>query len=350
MFSTARSTRPATRRAFGLVAAGATVVLAASLSALPANAAPKQDNGAAAPAAAMAAHIAQLAQNGRTVTVHLGGKTYHVQLNKPTGVMPMNHHGVKTAGHASPTDTNATVYPPTTSTSGLNYGGGPLETPSPTVYLDFWGNQWDSDANGVQSYMQNLFNGLGASGDTWSTVTSQYTDGSGNAPTFNGSVLGGTWTDDGSAAPAAPTQAQIAAEADNAASHFGVSGPGVDIFVMSPSGTQPDGFPNAGFCAWHDWDGNVAYTNMPYVLDAGSSCGASSVQNQLDGFSIVGGHEYAEATTDPEPSSGYVDSNGEEIGDLCAWDNDQTVNFSTGTFAMQPLYSNADNGCVFSSQ
>ena len=37
---------------------------------------------------------------------------------------------------------------------------------------------------------------------------------------------------------------------------------------MSPSGTQPDGFPNAGFCAWHNWDGNVAYTNMPYVLDA----------------------------------------------------------------------------------
>ena len=120
--------------------------------------------------------------------------------------------------------------------------------------------------------------------------------------------------------------------------------------MLSPSGTQPDNFPNAGFCAWHDWNGNVAYTNMPYVLDAGSSCGANSVQNQLDGFSIVGGHEYAEAVTDPEPASGWVDPNGPENGDLCAWDNDQTVSFSSGTFAMQPTYSNSAGGCVFSSQ
>lgn len=318
-----------------MVGTGATVLLFATLTAGPAHAGTEHTQ---TPATA----------HGRTVTVHLDGKTFDVQLNRPTGVVPMRerHAG---AHSASSDDTSATVYPPVTQTSGLQYGGGPLET-TPVIYLDFWGSQWDGDSNGVQSYMQSLFNGLGAQGDTWSTVTSQYTDSNGNAPTFNGAVLGGTWVDNSSAAPSNAQQQDIAAEADNAAQHFGVSGPNVDIFVMSPSGTQPDGFPNAGFCAWHDWNGNVAYTNMPYVLDAGSSCGANSVQNQLDGFSIVGGHEYAEAVTDPEPSSGWVDSNSEEIGDLCAWDNDQTVNFSTGTFAMQPLYSNNDNGCVFSSQ
>ena len=297
------------------------------------------------------------ATSARSVTVRLDGKTFQVQLYAPSGVVPMRiaaserasaapargAHRVRTAS------ADATVYPPTTSTSGLQYGGGPLES-SPQIYLDFWGSQWDGDSNGVEGYMQNLFSGLGASGDSWSTVTSQYTDGSGSAPSFGGAVLSGTWVDDSTAAPAAASQAEIAAEADNAAAHFGVSGPDADVFVMSPSGTQPDGFPNAGFCAWHDWSGTVAYTNMPYVLDAGQGCGASSVQNQLDGFSIVGGHEYAEAVTDPEPSSGYVDSNGEEIGDLCAWDNDQTVSLSSGTFAMQPLYSNRAGGCVFSSQ
>lgn len=300
-------------------------------------------------AAPQAAHHGSAAP---TATVHIDGKTYTVELYKPTGVVPMNsgHHAAvsrTSARHHASMD--ATVYPPTTQTSGLNYGGGPLEL-TPQIYLDFWGSQWDSDSNGVESYMQSLFNGLGASGDTWSTVTSQYTDSNGNAPSFGGAVLAGTWVDDSSAAPSSASQADIAAEADNAAAHFGVSGPDADVFVMSPSGTQPDGFPNAGFCAWHDWSGTVAYTNMPYVLDAGSSCGANSVQNQLDGFSIVGGHEYAEAVTDPQPSSGYVDSNGEEIGDLCAWDNDQTVSLSTGSFAMQPLYSNSAGGCVFSSQ
>ncbi len=311
------------------------MLVAAFLTAAPAQASVHQE--AAAPTA-----------QGRTVTVHLEGKTFHVQLNKPSGVVPMR--GQHTANSpALKTSGAATVYPPTQSTSGLQYGGGPVQT-APVIYLDFWGSQWNSDGNGVKSYMQNLFNGLGSSSDSWSTVMSQYTDSSGNAPTFNGAVLGGTWADNGSAAPASASQSQIAAEADNAASHFGVSGPNVDIFVLSPSGTQPDNFPNAGFCAWHDWNGNVAYTNMPYVLDAGSSCGANSVQNQLDGFSIVGGHEYAEAVTDPEPASGWVDPNGPENGDLCAWDNDQTVSFSSGTFAMQPTYSNSAGGCVFSSQ
>ena len=349
MHPTLRTRRQRTiRRTIAVAAATATVAVTASLTMATAQA---DTTSTAAAKAATASKPAPVQQNGRTITVHLDGKTFHVQLHKPSGVMRMHGKTKAATGarHTSTTDTNATVYPPTTSTSGLNYGGGPLQT-SPQIYLDFWGSQWNNDSNGVQQYMQNFFNGMGASGDTWSTVTSQYTDSSGASPSFNGTVLGGTWADNGSAAPSAPTQAQIAAEADNAASHFGVSGPNVDIYVMSPSGTQPDGFPNAGFCAWHNWDGNVAYTNMPYVLDAGSGCGASSVANQLDGFSIVGGHEYAEAITDPEPSSGYVDSNGEEIGDLCAWDNDQTVNFSTGTFAMQPLYSNKDNGCVFSSQ
>ncbi|MBV9379118.1 MAG: hypothetical protein JO242_00405, partial [Streptosporangiaceae bacterium] len=92
--------------------------------------------------------------------------------------------------------------------------------------------------------------------------------------------------------------------------------------------------------------GNIPYTNMPYVLDAGSSCGANSVQGPLDGFSIVAGHEYAETLTDPEAGSGWLDAQGSEIGDKCAWQNLFVLNLSTGSFAMQPLWSNNDNGCT----
>jgi hypothetical protein len=282
---------------------------------------------------------------GISATVHLHGRVFHVHMDGRFGIFPKR-------GHKIPV--NQPVGQPcrgrqasAAQVSGaLTYGGGAVAT-NPVVYLDFWGSQWDSDPNGVQQYMQNLFSGLGDGSDSWSTTMTQYTDGSGNPVTFGGSVLGGTWVDNASAAPQSAAQADLAAEAQNAAAHFGVSGPDVDIFVVSPSGTSPDGFPNTGFCAWHDWNGTTAYTNMPYVLDAGSSCGANSVQNQLDGFSIVGGHEYAEAVTDPEPSSGWVDqSNGEEIGDLCAWTNLQAITFDTGSFAMQPLWSDNDNGCV----
>ena len=242
------------------------------------------------------------------------------------------------------------VSPKQQALDNLQYGGGPVAH-NPLVFLDFWGSQWDSDSNGVEQYVQSFMSGLGQSDDNWSTITSQYTDSTGQGPAFGGSVLAGTWVDDSGPAPQSASQADIAAEAVTAAQQFGVNGSDdIQIVVLSPSGTNPDGFPNSGFCAWHDFTasalGNIPYTNMPYVLDAGAGCGANSVQSQLDGFSIVEGHEYAETLTDPEPSSGWVDSSGAEIGDKCAWQNLFAIGLSTGSFAMQPLWSNNDDGCA----
>ncbi|WP_329584313.1 hypothetical protein OG500_28845 [Kitasatospora sp. NBC_01250] len=234
-------------------------------------------------------------------------------------------------------------------TDQVSYNGGPVQH-SPVVYLDFWGSQWDSDGNGVQPYMTSLFNGLGTSQDHWSTITAQYPDSSGSGPAFTGPVLGGSWVDDASPAPASSQQQDIAAEADSAAAHFGVAGdPDAQIVVMSPSGTSPDGWPASGFCAWHDYTGSVSYTNMPYQLDApaGSRCPNNLLGDKLSAFSIVEGHEYAESITDPQPSSGWLDPSGEEIGDLCE-SNFQNVTLPTGTFPMQPLWSNNGGGCVIS--
>jgi serine protease len=271
---------------------------------------------------------------GRTQVVHLHGKSFHVQVNGRFGVLAQR-------GHRMPANepARAACSHRKAAADALQYGGGPVAS-NATVYLDFWGSQWDSDSNGVAQYLQGLFSGLGSPSDSWSASMTQY------GASVADPVLAGSWVDDAAPAPASSSQADLAAEAQNAAAHFGVSGPDVDIFVVSPSGTSPDGFPNTGFCAWHDWNGTSAYTNMPYVLDAGSSCGADSVQSQLDGFSIVGGHEYAEAVTDPEPPSGWVDPSGEENGDLCAWTDLQAIDLGTGSFAMQPLWSNADGGCV----
>ena len=62
-------------------------------------------------------------------------------------------------------------------------------------------------------------------------------------------------------------------------------------------------------------------TNLPYVTDAGASCGQDFVNSNgtLDGVSIVEGHEYAETITDQTPAGGWTDSSGEETGDKCAW-------------------------------
>ena len=65
------------------------------------------------------------------------------------------------------------------------------------------------------------------------------------------------------------------------------------------------------------------------------------------------GHEYGETVTDPFPNSGWRDLNdasGGENGDKCAWTNIADVAFSTGSYAMQPLWSNSANACVMSTK
>jgi len=75
----------------------------------------------------------------------------------------------------------------------------------------------------------------------------------------------------------------------------------------------------------------------------------------------VGGHEYAETITDPAPTTGWFDTadtvSGGEIADKCVWggtvfglsDPDGDVTLSTGSFAMQSLWSNAAGACVMTS-
>jgi len=155
------------------------------------------------------------------------------------------------------------------------------------------------------------------------------------------------WVDSARNAPGRATADQIATEAKRAASHFGLSPDvNVQLVVVSPHNTHPDGFPDTGFCAWHAiTDNGFPFTNQPYVLDAGEGCGAGSVQDPLDGFSIVGGHEFLEAVTDPDAGGGWFDAQGEENGDKCAWMNLHTIDLGTGSFAVQPTWSNAIHGC-----
>jgi len=231
----------------------------------------------------------------------------------------------------------------------LLYNGGPVAHTS-RLYLLFWGTQWSSDPNGVESYLYYYTNGICSSGDYWVGTNFQYYDSSGGTPSCNnGSAFQGWAQDVGGPAPANATQAQIAAEAAAGADYFGATGTDAQVAVISPTGTHPDGFPNSGFCAWHsytfDSSGNeVSYTNLPYVLDAGGGCGEDSVQGTLDGFSIVEGHEFSETETDPEINAWY-DNVGYEIGDKCAWTNLFAESDAWGTFAQQPLWDNNSSSC-----
>jgi serine protease len=244
----------------------------------------------------------------------------------------------------------------------LVWNGGPVQH-APRIYLLLWGPSWSTDSGqqASASYLESFYSGLGVQPqDSWSSTTSQYGDGAG-FPTFSGSVFAGSWQDT-SAPPFGATQEQLSAEADAFISSTvpGFNDSNDQVVVATQSGTCPAGFyasscsgGSGDYCAWHsDSAGGASYTNLPYLLDSGAGCGANFVQNQYDGFSIVGGHEYAETVTDPDVDLGWwdpSDSSGGEVGDKCAWRDLGTVTLSSGTFAMQPLWSNAANDCALAT-
>ncbi len=268
--------------------------------------------------------------------------------------------GAKAIGHSSKPRTPALVSLHSSQATGA-------VTPTPAVYLVFWGSQWSSDPAQAASALQSLFSNLYGTQDTWGTILDQYCEGmpkgtvtcSPNA-TFvqhpTSSLLKGVWFDNTSAAPSKATTSQIAGEAVSAAAHFNniTQTPNLNAqyVIASPSGTHPDGFPHS-FCAWHSSTtssyGNLAYTNLPYVPDLpATACTTIASPRAIDGYESTETHEYAETVTDPFPSNGWLNG-GAEIGDLCEnQDAYLTIHQAntTATFDVQGLWSNAADGCV----
>ncbi|HEX6488683.1 MAG TPA: hypothetical protein VF137_07405 [Candidatus Dormibacteraeota bacterium] len=271
-----------------------------------------------------------------------------------------------------------------------------VTTGAPKVYVVFWGTQWGvastnssgdltftGDSSGMAPDYQAFLRGLGTGGETWSGVMTQYCEavatGSQSCPSTNsshvgyptGGALAGTWYDNSGAAPSQATAHALAQEAVSAANHFGnttqASNRSAQYVVVSPHGTNPDNYQGGAYCAWHSYTGNstldgggqvsttygpIAFTNLPYLPDAGGGCGANFVNagtaGALDGVTIVGSQEYAATITD-QFSGGWANSGGGDDATNCAWISTgqgatQNVTFSTGTFPVTSTWANDFNG------
>ncbi len=236
----------------------------------------------------------------------------------------------------------------------LSYGGGPVLV-APKAYIVFWGYRTYGDANGVASLLKAYQKHVG--GSSHDNIYDQYYEISGGTTYITNPAgtlqFGGAWNDN-SAVPLHPTDAQIAQEALRAVTHFGYDANGSYV-VATPHGRSTSGF-GSSFCAYHSTAYSagqyVSYTDLPYMPDAGSSCGASIIHAPGDesavdeGVTIVEGHEYGESVTDPVPASGWYNQQQGEIGDICAWQNIQNDPFGPKSYTMQPMFSNATQSCV----
>jgi hypothetical protein len=226
----------------------------------------------------------------------------------------------------------------------VSYGGGPVLV-SPKVFLVLWGY-------GVDDPVAKAFNKLypNVGGSSWLSTVTQYCESPGVYITNPTGLFGGVWSDMDNPLPLQPTQNEIEAEAMRAAAYFKADDIANDtIVVATASGHSEQGF-GQQFCGWHDYTSNgLSYEYIPYMPDQGSNCGADSVNGkngELDGLTIVAGHELAEAMTDPQPYSGWVDrSNNEEVADLCEWSDLQDVSLNGVSLPMQPIFSNSTGQC-----
>jgi serine protease len=318
------------------------------------------------------------AQEPKVPMVYEGtvGGLRHLEEGQPPAMIHATVDDMKRFREANPNARPGVVQSASTSNDLFYHGGAGgigVET-APKIYLVLWGSQWNNnDPSGEAAILENFYRGVG--GSSWLNSVTQYCQGvatgtvacgtSGTPAGNQTGIFAGVWADNASSAPSKPRQSQLAAEAVRAAAHFGnttaASNASAQYVIATATRNNSSGF-GTQYCAYHSSTsstfGNVAYTNLPYITDAGASCGANFNGLGPDaGITIVGGHEMGETISDQFPSTGWLDSGGAENGDKCAWISSgqgasADISLSTGTFPVQSLWSNAfssgSGGCVLS--
>jgi hypothetical protein len=269
----------------------------------------------------------------------------------------------------------------------LVYGFAQIQT-QPQLFLDFWGSDFNTDADGggftgaqganyVEDFLNEAIGGPYMGSQTQycqadkvsmpSNATISSCGGNTHAGVPGGVPGAQIWNDTTTVAPSQPDFGMIGQEADAARTHFGLPGGDINatVIVFSPPGKSTFSDPSIGpFCGFHDFTASTIFAYVPWSPDQGANCLTNVInatngplgQGHFDGLSVVTGHEVAETITDPLPNLvvngtqffGWADADGLETGDKCQglqiWPTTDIT--TTDFFAVQPLWSDAGGSCV----
>jgi serine protease len=221
----------------------------------------------------------------------------------------------------------------------VDHGGTVLATS--TTYAIYWGTPADFPSD-LQTGMTALLSGL--PGSSYLGIAQQYMRGAAISQTFGGTIV------DTSAAPkSAPNAAGLAAEVCKL-----IPQPDPNAVYIVFTSNAPS---NANYCAWHN-KATASCNGLPiqvaYVPNQAliPHCSPYTVNNlhcnsytdgTVSSFDSVA-HEVMEAITDAQIDAWY-DANKAEIADKCEYQYLGCVNLPTGSFQIQPEWSNALGGC-----
>jgi hypothetical protein len=273
-----------------------------------------------------------------------------VFVGKPVHVMP-----TVDAARARTAARLGAITPDFPAGAQLTYNGGKVNSAAAYTAV-FWGSYWANGGAATASHIDSYYAQVVTSADAQSVVE-QYTTPTQTIglATYKGRVDVATdppatiddtaietqiqsWIDAGTIPAASDTDVYVLAFP-----------PGVSVTMQGSASCS-------AFCGYHSAFGVTSGATARYVVlpDPGcggtASCGfAGSVD---DDNTIILSHENGEQVTDPDVGLaistnnnaflGWYDNANGEIGDICAGDPTGTL----GGFAVQSLWSNADDGCL----
>lgn len=215
----------------------------------------------------------------------------------------------------------------TSAITPLIYHNGALIS-QPSIYIIWYGN-WNrtngSDTPTGQQIIRDWANGIGTSAHFALNASLTTT----NYPISGYAAFGGETTDGGTKTRLGDADIRTIVLNSISSGRLPADSSGVYFVVTSSNVSEKSGFCTQ-YCGWHtstasslNSNGRVRYSFVGNANRCLSSCAAQSTSPNgnagIDGAISVMTHELEETTTDADPSSGWVASNGQENGDLCAW-------------------------------
>lgn len=210
-------------------------------------------------------------------------------------------------------------------TPQITYRNGPL-IPTPAIYYIWYGN-WNqtngSDTPGGQQILRDFATSVG--GSPYFSINKTYSAG---GYTISGNVIFGGETADAYSQGSRLRDSSVLTIVNNAITQGKLPRDpyGVYFVLTSSDVAETSGFCSK-YCGWHTSatpsSGHVRYSFVGNAYRCLNSCAAQTIGPNgnagIDGMVSVIAHELEEATTDADPSSGWVDSSGAENADKCAW-------------------------------
>ena len=269
--------------------------------------------------------VALIAISGLISASHLFN-TAHAQSDRAQsngeGPPEIIRHSLNANGHNGFTATTGG----TSATTAIKYHGGPL-IQTPVVYIIWYGN-WNqangSDNAAGQQIVRDFLTNEG--GSPYFLINTSYSTG---PYSITGQVIKGTETTVAYPNGSSLGDATIQTIVNNAITSGGLpyDANGVYFVLTSSDVTESSGF-CTNYCGWHTSGtpsaGHIRYSFVGNANRCLSSCAEQGTVSPngnpgVDGMVSVIAHELEEATTDPDPRSGWADTRGQENADKCAW-------------------------------